>query len=58
MTFLLENGVELLKAFGAIIGGFAILATMTKNETDNKVFGWLLSIINVAGANFGRAKNK
>ncbi len=57
MTFFLENGVELVKALGMIIGGFAVLATMTKNESDNTVFNILLKGINFLGANMGRARN-
>jgi len=54
---MMENAVEILKAVGMIIGGFAVLATMTKNETDNVVAEWALKLINFLGANFGRARN-
>jgi len=43
----------------AIVGAMAILATMTPNKTDNKVvLQIILDIINMIGANVGKAKNK
>lgn len=41
----------------AAIGGFAVLATMTPNETDNKIVKRILDAINFMGANIGMAKN-
>jgi len=40
-----------------IVGFFAILATMTKNRTDDKIVGHILDAVNFLGANFGKAKN-
>lgn len=40
-----------------IVGGFAILASITANKTDDKVVDWVLRIINAVGFNFGAAKN-
>lgn len=57
MEWQLVNWLEALEAIGAIIGGFALLATMTKNESDNKVFNWAMMVVNFLGANFGRARN-
>jgi len=42
----------------AFIGAFALIATKTKNTTDNKIVQALYDIINIFGANFGNAKNK
>jgi hypothetical protein len=55
---MMETFLEILKAAGAIVGGFALLATMTKNPTDDTVASWLLKLINFLGANFGRAQNE
>lgn len=41
----------------AVVGAFSIIASMTANETDDKIVNWILKIINFAGFNFGTAKN-
>lgn len=40
-----------------IIGGFAVIATMTKNESDDKIIKVILDIVNFLGGNLGKAKN-
>ena len=57
IEFITERAPELLEAAMKIIGGFAVLATMTKNQTDNKVLNYILRAINFFGANLGRARN-
>ena len=57
ISFLSENYMELITAAGSIVGGFAILASMTPNKSDDKIFQKALDIINFIGANFGKAKN-
>lgn len=41
----------------AIVGAFALIATKTPNEADNKIADLLLKLVNLFGANFGKAKN-
>ena len=41
----------------AVIGAFSAIATITPNETDNKIADFLLKAINILGANVGKAKN-
>ena len=41
----------------AVVGAFAAIATMTPNKADNKIANLLLKVINLFGANFGKAKN-
>jgi len=41
----------------ALVGAFAILATITANKTDNKIINFLLKLINAIGMNIGKAKN-
>jgi hypothetical protein len=57
LEFVGENGTELLEFVASLIGAFAVLATMTKNESDNAIMAWLLKAVNFLGANLGRAKN-
>jgi phage I-like protein len=57
ITYLVANGGTILAALSAIIGGFSIIATLTPNQTDNKVINALLKVINFLAANFGNAKN-
>ena len=40
-----------------IIGGFAVLASMTENKSDNAIVDALLRFINLFGGNVGKAKN-
>ena len=42
----------------ALIGFLSILASITKNESDDKAIQKLLDLINKGGFNFGNAKNK
>ena len=48
---------QLLDALFKIIGGAAIIATLTPNKSDDKIIDWAWKIVNFAGANFGKAKN-
>ena len=48
---------QLLDALFKIVGGAAIIATITPNKSDDKIIDWLRKIVNFAGANFGKAKN-
>lgn len=57
MEFLIENGPKLISVVTSLVGVFAVIATMTKNESDNKVASLLLKIVNFLAANFGRSKN-
>ena len=57
IEFITEKAPELVEAAMKIIGGFAILATMTKNQTDNRILNYILRAINFFGANVGRARN-
>ena len=40
-----------------VVGMFAMVASLTKNETDDKVIGYILKAINLLGFNIGAAKN-
>lgn len=41
----------------AAVGGFAMVATATPNESDNKLVDKVYKFINVLGANVGKAAN-
>jgi hypothetical protein len=41
----------------AVIGLFAAVAAVTPNKTDDKAAQFLLDLINLLGANVGKAKN-
>ncbi|MEM9683119.1 MAG: hypothetical protein AAF942_07625 [Pseudomonadota bacterium] len=40
-----------------VIGAFAMIASMTANQTDDKIVNYILKAINFLGFNFGTAKN-
>jgi len=53
----MDNWDSILMAVGSIVGGFSVLATMTPNSADNKVVDMIMRVINLLGANIGKAKN-
>jgi hypothetical protein len=52
------NILEWVQIIAAVIGVFSLIATITPNETDNKVAQWLVDLVNLLGANVGNASNK
>jgi len=40
-----------------IIGVFAVVASLTPNQSDDKIVSWILGAINAAGFNVARARN-
>lgn len=57
MEWLTENAWLLVQVLTSIVGTFALIATATKNESDNKVADILLKLVNFLGANWGNASN-
>ena len=57
VSFLAGNYVEILAAAASVVGGFAVLASLTPNKSDDRIVQILLDIVNFRGANFGKAKN-
>ena len=57
MNFLIENASDLIEIALEIAGAFAIIASMTPNETDNKIADYFLKAINVIGFNVGNSRN-
>ena len=47
-----------LPAILQIVGGFAVLATLTANKADDKIINTILKVINALALNLGLAKNK
>jgi hypothetical protein len=48
---------EIILLIPQVIGIFAVIARFTENKSDDKVVQFLLTAINVAGMNTGKAKN-
>jgi len=40
-----------------VIGAFAAIATLTPNDSDDRIIKWILDAINTLGGNVGKAKN-
>jgi len=57
MEDLIAKLPDYLLIASSVVGSFALIATLTPNETDDKVVNILLKVINFLGANFGKAKN-
>lgn len=50
--------IENWEVIPAVIGAFAVIAAATPNKADNAVADILCKVVNVLGANFGKAANK
>ncbi len=57
MDNLIENFGTYIELAVEIIGVFAVIATMTANDTDNKIVQFILDLINKLGMNVGNARN-
>ena len=57
VSYVMENYMQILSAVGGIVGGFAVIASMTPNKSDDRVVQIILDMVNFLGANFGKAKN-
>jgi|TARA_R100000951_G_C2574074_1_gene159751 hypothetical protein len=51
------NYVAILSAAASIVGGFAVIASLTPNKSDDRIVQIILDIVNFLGANFGKASN-
>ena len=49
--------MQILAAAASIVGGFAVIASLTPNKSDDRIVQMILDVVNFLGANFGKAKN-
>ena len=52
-----NNYVAILSAVASIVGGFAVIASMTPNKSADRIVQMILDVVNFLGANFGKASN-
>tara|TARA_R110000824_G_scaffold17145_11_gene70079 strand:+ start:2489 stop:2665 length:177 start_codon:yes stop_codon:yes gene_type:complete len=57
MDWIVGNAGNMVDIALKIIGAFAVIATMTPNESDNKIADGLMRLVNMLGANFGKSSN-
>tara|TARA_Y100001963_G_scaffold145886_1_gene220128 strand:- start:197 stop:373 length:177 start_codon:yes stop_codon:yes gene_type:complete len=57
MEFIQNNWEQILAGVTSVVGGFSILATLTPNESDNRLIDAIMKAINLLGANVGKSKN-
>ena len=57
MDFLIENGPLLMDLAFQVVGVFAVIASLTPNENDNKWIDAILKAFNTIGFNVGKARN-
>ena len=57
ISFVMDNYTSMISAAAGIVGGFAVIASMTPNKSDDRIVQMILDVINFFGANFGKAKN-
>jgi len=51
------NITSLLEIIIQVIGIASMVATLTPNESDNKAVDFVLNVVNMLGANIGKASN-
>jgi len=57
MDWVLGNTGNILDIILRVVGIFSVIATMTPNESDNKIADSLMKFINLLGGNFWKASN-
>ena len=58
IQYITENKEELLQIAASVIAVASLIATMTPNESDNKVVRRVSAVISWLALNIGRAKSK
>lgn len=57
MEWLIANASVVYDIVVQVVGIAALVATLTPNESDNQVINGILKVVNLLGANFGKASN-
>ena len=57
MEFLTGNMGQIVEILTQVVGVAALVATLIPNESDDKIVGFVLKVVNVLGANVGKASN-
>ena len=57
MEFIQNNWEQILTGVTSVVGGFSILATLTPNQSDNRVVDVIMQVINLLCSNVGKIKN-
>ncbi|MDB4333712.1 hypothetical protein N9990_00135 [bacterium] len=57
ISLITNNYVAILSAVASIVGGFAVIASLTPNKSDDRIVQMILDVVNFLGANFGKASN-
>ena len=58
MDFIIDNGSLLMDLAFQVVGVFAVIASLTPNENDNKWIDAILKAFNTIGFNVGKARNE
>ena len=57
VSSVMGNYMQILAAAASIVGGFAVIASLTPNKSDDRIVQMILDVVNFLGANIGKAKN-
>jgi len=57
MELLTGNMGQIVEILTQVVGVAALVATLTPNESDDKIVSFVLKVVNVLGANVGKASN-
>jgi hypothetical protein len=58
IQYLTENSEQLLQIAASVIALASLIATMTPNESDNKIVRRISTVVSWLALNVGRAKSK
>jgi len=58
ITNIMANVPDILAAAGTVCVAANAITVLTPTKSDDKVLGWILSIINFLSMNFGKNRNK
>ena len=56
-TNLSTNLPQYLEVLTQVVGTFALVATLTPNNSDNAIADFLAKVVNFLAGNFGKSKN-
>jgi len=57
MDWIILNASLVYEIVIQVVGVAALVATLTPNESDNEFINGILKVVNLLGANFGKASN-
>tara|TARA_R100001163_G_C4971520_1_gene131231 strand:+ start:257 stop:442 length:186 start_codon:yes stop_codon:yes gene_type:complete len=58
VSYVMQNWSLITDVVLKVVGAFAVVASMTPNDTDNRAAQMLADLVNLLGFNVGKARNE